>query len=354
MNKMIDISDYQRGANLEAAYSNDIKGFIFRAGWGNDDPDQDDKVFEDFVSQAERLGAPWGAYLFSYATCDEDIKSEIAHTLRVLEGRKPQLGVWWDIENSDYKERNNHNDFEHADAVKAWADEFITAMQDSGLTAGVYCNLNYAKNIDFSGIEHIWIAGYFDSPDLDKPPCKCDIWQYSSTARVAGFSGNVDINAVYADWINEVLWNPAGYKEQPGKNPAERMYTVIEGDTLWDIAAKKLGDGTRYTEIMQLSGLTDTTIYPGQELTLPGCLEQNSIPEANSASDSYEDQTKDKISVGSIVRVNNDAKTYDGESLASYVYNREHKVKQINGDRAVITYNGTVVAAVRLADLTLV
>ena len=205
MNKIIDISDYQRGANLEAAYSNDIKGFIFRAGWGNDDPDQDDKVFEDFVSQAERIGAPWGAYLFSYATCAEDVKSEIAHMKRLLAERKPELGVWWDVENSDYKEQRGFNDFEHAATVKVWADEFITAMQDAGLTGGVYCNLNYAKNIDFSGIEHIWIAGYFDSPDLDKPPCKCDIWQYSSQAAVAGIAGNVDINVVYADWINDII-----------------------------------------------------------------------------------------------------------------------------------------------------
>lgn len=205
MNKIIDISEYQIGADLESAYNSGVSGFILRLGYGNDEVWQDDNTFDNFVNQAERLGAPWGAYLFSYATCDEDIKSEIAHTLRVLEGRKPQLGVWWDIENSDYKERNNYNDFEHAETVKAWADEFITAMQDSGLTAGVYCNLNYAKNIDFSGIEHIWIAGYFDSPDLDKPPCKCDMWQYSSQAEVAGIAGNVDINVVYADWINDAI-----------------------------------------------------------------------------------------------------------------------------------------------------
>ena len=48
------------------------------------------------------------------------------------------------------------------------------------------------------------------------------------------------------------------------------------------------------------------------------------------------------------------AKTYDGKSLASFVYDRDHVVKEIKGDRAVITYGGVVVAAVRLSDLTLV
>lgn len=45
--------------------------------------------------------------------------------------------------------------------------------------------------------------------------------------------------------------------------------------------------------------------------------------------------------------------TKHGE-LASFVYKRNHKVSQLQGDRAVITYEGTVVAAVHISDLTLV
>lgn len=61
-----------------------------------------------------------------------------------------------------------------------------------------------------------------------------------------------------------------------------------------------------------------------------------------------------EITVGSTVKLTQGAKTYDGKGLASFVYNRNHQVKEINGDRVVITYNGTVVAAVRKSDLTLV
>jgi hypothetical protein len=60
-----------------------------------------------------------------------------------------------------------------------------------------------------------------------------------------------------------------------------------------------------------------------------------------------------EIKVGSSVRLNKGAKAYDGKSLASFVYNRDHVVKEISGDRAVITYGGVVVAAVKLSDLTL-
>lgn len=59
------------------------------------------------------------------------------------------------------------------------------------------------------------------------------------------------------------------------------------------------------------------------------------------------------IKVGSNVKVRSGAKTYNGVSLASFVYSRVHQVSQINGDRAVISYNGTVVAAVHLSDLTI-
>lgn len=60
------------------------------------------------------------------------------------------------------------------------------------------------------------------------------------------------------------------------------------------------------------------------------------------------------IKEGSKVRLKQGAKTYDGKSLASFVHNRDHVVKEISGDRAVITYGGVVVAAVKLSDLTLV
>ncbi len=46
-------------------------------------------------------------------------------------------------------------------------------------------------------------------------------------------------------------------------------YTVRSGDSLWAIAAKQLGSGARYTEIMEINGLKRSTIRPGQVLKLP-------------------------------------------------------------------------------------
>lgn len=63
---------------------------------------------------------------------------------------------------------------------------------------------------------------------------------------------------------------------------------------------------------------------------------------------------KKEIKVGSTVRVKKGAKSYTGGNLASFVYERDHKVKQINVDRVVITYQGVVVTAMKKCDLTVV
>lgn len=48
-----------------------------------------------------------------------------------------------------------------------------------------------------------------------------------------------------------------------------RVHTVAKGDTLWGIAVKYLGNGTRYKEIKALNGLTSDVIYSGQKLKIP-------------------------------------------------------------------------------------
>ena len=42
-----------------------------------------------------------------------------------------------------------------------------------------------------------------------------------------------------------------------------RIHTVVKGDSLWAIAQKYLGDGSRYKEIKTLNGLTSNVIYTG-------------------------------------------------------------------------------------------
>lgn len=54
-----------------------------------------------------------------------------------------------------------------------------------------------------------------------------------------------------------------------GYTPNVTTHTVVRGDTLWGIALKYLGNGSRYTEIMQINGLDRDIIYVGQKLKIP-------------------------------------------------------------------------------------
>ena len=58
----------------------------------------------------------------------------------------------------------------------------------------------------------------------------------------------------------------------PVAAPAEetyRIHTVVKGDSLWDIAKKYLGDGSRYPEIKALNNLKSNVIYSGWKLKIP-------------------------------------------------------------------------------------
>ena len=48
-----------------------------------------------------------------------------------------------------------------------------------------------------------------------------------------------------------------------------KTYTVSSKDNLWKIAEEQTGDGTRYTEIRELNGLTCNVIRVGMQLVLP-------------------------------------------------------------------------------------
>lgn len=88
----------------------------------------------------------------------------------------------------------------------------------------------------------------------------------NSTARV-GVYGQVSF------WVNVAdieLSESNAETVKPVPSPAaEKTYTVKAADSLWAIAAKQLGNGGRYKEIMSLNGLKDDVIYAGQVLKMP-------------------------------------------------------------------------------------
>ena len=119
--------------------------------------------------------------------------------------------------------------------------------------------------------------------------------------------------------------------------PSTSAYTVKQGDTLSAIARKY---NTTYQVLAEYNGISNPNlIYPGQVIRIPQ-EQKNEAPIVNN-----------EINVGDTVKVRYGAKDYNGVQLASFVYNRNHNVLEVNGDRVVITYGGVVVAAIHKNNL---
>lgn len=115
--------------------------------------------------------------------------------------------------------------------------------------------------------------------------------------------------------------------------PGNYSYTVKQGDTLSAIARKY---NTTYQVLAAYNGISNPNlIYPGQVIRIP--QEQKNV--------------NNEINVGDTVKVKYGARDYNGTPLASFVYNRNHEVLEVNGDRVVITYGGIVVAAIHKSNL---
>lgn len=52
-------------------------------------------------------------------------------------------------------------------------------------------------------------------------------------------------------------------------NDYQCIHTVVRGNSLWSIATKYLGKGSRYRDIMELNNMSTDNIVPGQKLKIP-------------------------------------------------------------------------------------
>ena len=91
----IDVSEHQGDFDF-TPYKD---GFvIIRGGYGIRNAD---KWAERNIAKCDALGIPWGIYWYSYALNVQTAKLEAERCLRFLNGRKPRLGVWFDMEDAD-------------------------------------------------------------------------------------------------------------------------------------------------------------------------------------------------------------------------------------------------------------
>ena len=105
MTRGVDISVHNGNVDFNALKAAGIQFVLIRCGYGSDFTYQDDERFAENVRKADAAGIPWGAYLYSYALDRDMAKSEAQHVLRLLGGKKPAYGVWYDVEDELWLEQ---------------------------------------------------------------------------------------------------------------------------------------------------------------------------------------------------------------------------------------------------------
>lgn len=185
--KGIDVSEHQGKINWDAVKKSGIDFAIIRCGYGSDYKSQDDSYFDYNTKECERLGIPYGVYLYSYANSISKAKSEAAHTLRLLRGKHPTYPIYYDLEDKVVSATGKNN-------IINMAEIYCSTIESNGYRAGIYANLSWWNNkLNSSNLNKYdkWIAQWNS---------KCTyngdyrLWQCTSNGAVSGINGRVDLN----------------------------------------------------------------------------------------------------------------------------------------------------------------
>ncbi len=136
----IDVSKHNGVIDWEKIKASGINFAIIRIGHGSDIASQDDSQAERNMNECERLGIPYGVYIYSYALTEEEAESEAQHTLRMIEGRNPVMGVWFDMEDADgYKQKHGIPlDNAHSKLYTDICAVYTSIIQEKGYKAGMF------------------------------------------------------------------------------------------------------------------------------------------------------------------------------------------------------------------------
>ena len=184
----IDVS--QLNGSVDFFPLKDQIGFaILRCGFGSDYANQDDSQFETNVRKCEAAGIPWGTYLYSYAKSRAMAQSEAAHTLRLLRGRKPAYGVWYDVEDATLPT---------GEALVDNVVAYCQAMEAAGLYVGIYSSLSWFRTrLSSPRLDPYdkWVAQWAPQLDYQGP---YGMWQYTNRLTLSGQTFDGDL--AYKDY----------------------------------------------------------------------------------------------------------------------------------------------------------
>ena len=206
--KGVDISEFNGNVDMNKLKAAGYSFVIIRLGYGDNDTDQDDSLFETNVKKAEAAGVHWGAYIYSYAMSVNEAKSEVNHTLRLLKGKHPTMPIAFDWEDDSYKQRVGMPD--NATVLKI-ASTYMDGIRSAGYYPIIYTGYYWLKGAfndkTFLDKNDIWLAQWGKTYDYHDRPI--GMWQYGGETNliespyISGLNGIFDKNYSYRNypWI---------------------------------------------------------------------------------------------------------------------------------------------------------
>lgn len=196
---VIDVSGWQGDIDWAKAKADGVDGVIIRLGYG--EGNNADKKAQRNISECKRLGIPFGIYWYSYADTPALAKEEGADVVAKLKqfGVNPSdlaYPVYYDLEKWTWE---GHQPPTDPNVYNNIVNNWYSALQSAGYkNLGVYSYTSYLqgplKHADIYA-KTTWVAQYGARMGFDSFPTNSRGWQYTSSGKVDGISGNVDMNA---------------------------------------------------------------------------------------------------------------------------------------------------------------
>lgn len=191
----IDVSKWQGDFDFSRAKAEGFEFVIIRAGCGL----TADPMFSSNYSKAKNAGMNVGAYWYTYAQSEDQAVAEADKCDSVITGRKLELPVYYDIEDSSVLNLGR-------DAATSFVHAFCQRTEEYGWFAGVYSSLSMFKNrmndAELQRYAH-WVACWSTSCNYPYPD-SFGMWQYGGETnlirsnQVAGKT--VDQNYMLVDY----------------------------------------------------------------------------------------------------------------------------------------------------------
>lgn len=157
-----------------------------------------DEKFIEHVNNAVAYGLPYGVYYYSHASFIHEAVAEAnwvdKQIKTYLNGKNPELGIWYDAEDKDMLEG-------YLNVVYPIAN-FISTLLEKGYNyVGLYSSYNWLTNIiDLKALPDyvpIWVAQYYhqNSFAIENPHRICRLWQYTDCEQIGDMQ--LDCNIYY-------------------------------------------------------------------------------------------------------------------------------------------------------------